>query len=71
MNSTIVHVLIKSAIDCFSNVVVTVSFDVHFDFTQAGRVRVKGRQICYDTFSPTAGKALCSSKGFIYASHER
>ncbi|XP_022345606.1 uncharacterized protein LOC111138093 isoform X2 [Crassostrea virginica] len=47
-----------------------VSYDVHFDFTQAGRVRVKGRQICYDTFSPTAGKALCSSKGFIYASHE-
>lgn len=46
------------------------SFDVHFDFTQAGRVRVHERQICFDTFTPTASKALCSSKGFIYASHQ-
>ncbi|XP_048747662.2 uncharacterized protein LOC125659908 [Ostrea edulis] len=48
-----------------------VKFLVRFDFVRAGRVRAWGNQICYDTFTSTAGKALCTSKGFIYASYDR
>lgn len=49
----------------------TVRIYVTFDFVLGGRVRSWGEQICYDTFTATAGKALCSSKGFIYTYHER
>ncbi|XP_078312996.1 uncharacterized protein LOC111133966 isoform X2 [Crassostrea virginica] len=45
--------------------------EIQFPHIYGGHVRLNGQEICYRSFSTTAGEMLCQSKGLKYGFHNR
>ena len=45
--------------------------EIQFPHIYGGHVKLNGQEICYRSFSTTAGEMLCQSKGFKYGFHNR